>query len=348
MKPSTVPPPSPWGTRRRRLGVTVPAAIGLLLAACASDPYGESVALTAREKQIAAEQPNAAAAAALLRVAAATRAAGDYASAINVLKRAHKLAPDDTDIAIELGESLAAVRAYDEAREMMVAAIKLQPRETRALRGLANALVALSEPALAITRYHEALAIRPEAATYNGLAVALDILNDGAGAEEAYRSGLALDPHNPSLIGNLALSLALQGRHKDAIDLVAAELRAGRSTARLRQNLALVYGLAGRTDDARALLRIDLDPVSVRNNIAYYEMLRGLKPGSRRDTVLGRRAIVASKDIAGGSSVPPAKAEPTRPPVPSPTPGSDAPALPAAPLPGVSPDATPRVPGSTP
>jgi Flp pilus assembly protein TadD len=315
--------------RPLRRGLILPLAVGLGLfaSACASDPYAESVGLNASEKAMAPEDGSAAAAA-LLRVATATRAAGDYASAINVLKRAHTLAPRDANILIEMGESLAAVRAYNEAREAMVKAIALRPRDTRALRGLGNALVALSEPALAETRYREALAILPEAATYNGLGVALDALNDPRGAEEAYRAGLALDDRNMSLVGNLGLSLAIQDKTPEAIALMAPQLRLGRSNPRLRQNLALVYGLAGRLNDARTVLRIDLDERSVANNIAYYELLRGIGAERRRETVLGRRSVVASRESAAALTVPAPASKDTKKQAPANVPAPSGPAEP--------------------
>lgn len=329
---SIAPPP------RRRLIAPVAVTLGLAVAGCASDPYAQGVGLNDRESKVAEEQPNPTAARAMLRVATATRGAGDYASAINVLKRAHKLAPTDVEILVELGESLAAVRAFNEAREILNKAAILQPGNTRASRGLANALVALSEPALALTRYRQALAIKKEAATYNGLGVTLDILNDRAAAEDAYRAGLALEPHNLSLVGNAALSLALQGKHQAAIDLIAAELRVGHSNPRLRQNLALVYGLAGRHADARAVLRIDLDEGAVRNNISYYEMLRGLRPESRRETVLGRRSVVIGKDVAGALTVPASRTESKKSGKKAAATGPDTPArLPAQPRPDVEP-----------
>jgi Flp pilus assembly protein TadD len=319
----------------RRFSIPAVLGLGLLTAACASagDPYAGAVARGTSGDELGEVQPNAQAAAALLRVATATRAAGDYASAINVLKRALRLAPSDSEIFAELGESLAAVRAYDEAREIFTRAVTIAPADTRILRGLANVLVAQSEPALAIVRYREALAVRKEAATYNGLGVALDILNNGVEAEAAYREGLALDARNQSLIGNLALSLSLRARHQDAIDLIAGELRANRSTPRLRQNLALIYGLAGRLSDARTILRIDMDERSVANNLGYYEMLAGLQAQSRRDTVLGRRAVVVPQNVVEALTAPAEK-----PAAEKDGSSADKPErLPATPLPNVSP-----------
>lgn len=295
---------------RRALIVPVAIGVSLMVSACATDPYVGSVPMTAADEARETETPNSGAAAALKRVAIATRAAGDYASAINVLKRAHKLAPQDTMILLELGESLAAVGAYNEAREIMAKALAAAPHETRALRGLANALLALAEPALALGHYEAAIAVHPEAASYSGLGVALDALGRADEADTAYRAGLALDARNPALIGNLGLSLALRDRGPEAIELIAAELRNGRSTAKLRQNLALVYGLAGRMRDAATVLRIDLGTRAVRNNLAYYEMLRGLSAQQRRETVLGSRSIVASQTSATALTVPRPKAPP--------------------------------------
>ena len=292
--------------RPARRGLILPLAlgVGLLVSSCAAnDPYAKSVGLTPAEKEIQPEN-NAVAAAALLRVALATRAAGDYASAINVLKRALTIAPQDGNILLELGESLSAVRAYNEAHEILIRAVELKPADTRALRGLANTLVALSEPALAVTRYNEALALKPEATTYNGLGVALDALNDPKGAEAAYRAGLALDERSNSIIGNLGLSLALQGKTAEAAKLMARELRLGRSTPRLRHNLAMVYGLNGQMNDSRTILRIDLDERAVMNNIAYYEILRGLDPARRRQAILAKRSIVASTEPLPPLTVP--------------------------------------------
>lgn len=303
-------------------GLTLPVALGLvalMVTGCADDPYADSVALTPQEQQEEMAHPPAGAAAALLRVAKATLAAGDYTSSINVLKRAHTIAPDDAAVSIALGETLAAVGAYNEARDVLVKTIASRPHDTRAIRDLANVLVALSQPEIAITRYRQALAIKPEAATYNGLGVALDVTGDAKAAQDAYRKGLALAPADASLIGNLGLSLALSGKTKAAIDLLARELREGRTTPRLRQNLALIYGLAGRNRDARAILRIDLDEASVRNNIAYYEMLRGLSSENRRETVLGVRRVVPGRETAA------AMVKPADPPKPA-TPSQDDPA----------------------
>ncbi|MCH8038427.1 MAG: hypothetical protein IIC53_15070, partial [Proteobacteria bacterium] len=60
------------------------------------------------------------------------------------------------------------------------------------------------------------------------------------------------------------------------------------ATVRNRQNLALVYGLAGQPAKAAKIARMDLDEAAVRNNLAYYETLRALSGHAKATAVLGR------------------------------------------------------------
>lgn len=77
--PDTTNPKRPPG---RRLSVPAVIGLGLLTAACASagDPYAGAVARASSADEIGEQQRNPRAAAALLRVATATRAARRVAS----------------------------------------------------------------------------------------------------------------------------------------------------------------------------------------------------------------------------------------------------------------------------
>ena len=52
--------------------------------------------------------------------------------------------------------------------------------------------------------------------------------------------------------------------------------------------LALILGLAGKTEDARALAAKDLPPAAVKNNLAYFEKLRRLNAVERARAILAR------------------------------------------------------------
>jgi Flp pilus assembly protein TadD len=255
------------------------------------DGYKDSTHMTTENREADMDPGAVGSSAAMARIARKTRAAGDPHSAINVYKRAHQLRPAHVPILIELGETLASVGAYEEARAVLAKAVMREPKNARALRGLGNALVGLGEPSMAVEHYQTALAIASEPTTYNGLGVALDLTGDAKAAEAAYRAGLKIAPEKVSLRGNLGLSLALAGKYKDAIAILANLVKSGQSTARTRQNLALVYGIAGRSKDARMVLNMDLGPRVVQNNIAYYEMLRTLSSAERREMVLNARRV---------------------------------------------------------
>jgi hypothetical protein len=50
--------------------------------------------------------------------------------------------------------------------------------------------------------------------------------------------------------------------------------------------LSLIYGLAGDSDEAARLGRIDLDEAAVEHNLAYFETLRRLSPEARDRAIL--------------------------------------------------------------
>jgi nucleoid-associated protein YgaU len=86
----------------------------------------------------------------------------------------------------------------------------------------------------------------------------------------------------------LALSLAFSGENEEAIGMLSELSRELGAGARVRQNLALVYSLAGRTDDAAAIAQRDLTGARLRHNLALYESLRGVNgPRLAADVVCG-------------------------------------------------------------
>jgi len=85
------------------------------------------------------------------------------------------------------------------------------------------------------------------------------------------------------------------------------------ATARTRQNLALAYGLSGDNEKAAAVGRTDLDEASVKSNLAYYTMLRGLSDHARAAAIIGARSVGPSPNASGAPEVPQAAAQPPAP-----------------------------------
>jgi Flp pilus assembly protein TadD len=257
------------------------ASVALSAAACAEDPSpGASLRASAGKEQGAVAD-------ALLRSARGARDSGDLSNAVMLYKNAYDVAPGRADVGAELGQTLAALGAYNEAADVYRDTLSTNPKNADALRGLGNALISLNQPRLALEQFQAALALKPDPRLYNSMGVAHDMSGDSPTAQASYRSGLALAANDASLRNNMALSMALAGDYDQAIGLLAKLVDEPRAGTRPRQNLALVYGLAGRNADAAKLIRIDFDERTVQNNLAYYETLRGMAQSRRAAAIFG-------------------------------------------------------------
>lgn len=268
-----------------RYWYTTVALCAVLVTGCVDDPNAAMVEPSAAD--IVKGKVDDAKIASLLRVAAASEASGDYANAAALYRSAYRLTanhkPANPAPLIGLGRTLAIMGAHDEAVEALRSALGIHPDDPETRRLLGNSLVNLGLPEAAKTQYALANEAGEDARTYNGLGVANDMSGDHLAAQAHYRAGLELAPGSLSLRNNLGLSLAIVGKFDEAIEILrraAADPRAG---ARQRNNLALAYGLAGRTEAAARINRIYQDQQATNVNIAYYRTLRALR--DTRETV---------------------------------------------------------------
>ncbi len=275
-----------WLDSTRRQSWRVLAAGGLLVLAACAGPIE-------REQGVLNEDS-----ASLMRVAANARDAGDPAAAVPLYTRAARLSPLSVDPWIALGRTFNELAAYDEAADAWTEALFLEPKNVAALTGYGVSLTGLNQPHLALAKYEAAaeVLIDPEGvvpetfderAMRNGLGVVYDMLGDAGRAQQSYRAGLRLDPRDLNLSNNLGLSLALSGEYEAAIDILSDVVEHPRAGAKHRLNLALAYGLAGRSEEAAQVARIDLDEQLVRQNLSYYHVIRGLKDHAERVAAVG-------------------------------------------------------------
>lgn len=279
--------------RQRYLGAALPL-LGLGLSGCGGEMILTSVLSVAGPPLIEAALESASedrpdqAKVDVLALAERMQAKGEYQNAALLYQRAHEREPAAAEPLVGLGDSLLALGAHAEATEAYTKALAIEPRNVEALRNLGNARIMQGQPQLAAAAYEAAARLKPrDPRVHNGLGVALDMSGDHAAAQAAYRAGLAVKPDDPSLLNNLGLSLALSGDGNQAVAMLERASRNPTARPVNRQNLALVYGLAGQFEAAERVAGIDLAAEGVERNLSYYAAHHGRESGDVLAQALG-------------------------------------------------------------
>lgn len=273
-------------TRRRKAVPSIGASLGLLLLTGCADiaefaHYIDPWSTDGRDGGGAVMGYPA-----LMRIGAAAQAGGDFASAVGVFRRAAELETDAAAPLVGAGNALLEMGQVNEAIVSFNAALKRQPHDPEALRSLAKAYLKTGRPTLAGAPLEVAYQDTPnDPKLLQLLGVADDFVGQHDEAQKRYRRGLELKPGDPALALDLALSLALSERYDQAVAVLRPVASAPTAGARERQTLALIYGLKGDTVQASRFAQIDLDPISVEHNLAYYDTLRRLSPQARSRAV---------------------------------------------------------------
>jgi Flp pilus assembly protein TadD len=200
--------------------------------------------------------------------------ADQRAQAIGQLAARYKKNPGDRNTALYYAAALRANGQAEQAMAVLEVSISKFPRDAEVAVEYAKALSAAG-------RFDQALnvverAIDPTAPNWNALLVKgaiLDQNGQNAEARKLYQTALKIAPDQASIHANLGLSYAMTN------DLTAAEksLRMAVSlrgaNSKVRQNLALVVGLQGRFDEARAMFATELPPDQVEANMSYIRAL---------------------------------------------------------------------------
>lgn len=114
---------------------------------------------------------------------------------------------------------------------------------------------------------------------YSALGSAYDQTGEHRKARTAYQSALAQQPQQVSIHNNIGMSYILEGNLRQAeISLRAAQkLPEGEFNQTIRQNLALSVGLQGRFKEASEIASRDLPPDQVEQNLAFLKRMLNQK-----------------------------------------------------------------------
>lgn len=243
-------------------------ALGLALNACA-DP---------------ANTPVTGSLATAERVAATSKSAGAPVD-VAAFAAAHKANPVDAATALAYARALRAGGAKAEALAVLdkaAAAAKPADRRLQLERGLLA--LDLGETAKAeklLRQAHDPKA--PDWRVHSALGAALASRGMQQEAQAQFAKALALAPDHPTVLNNLALSYALDGKVAEAEKLLRkAQPGAAQAPPQMQQNLALVLGLRGKYDEARVLGEAALPPAKAGDNVDYLKRLASAKSAANR------------------------------------------------------------------
>ncbi len=113
----------------------------------------------------------------------------------------------------------------------------------------------------------------PDWRTHSALGSALAAEGSHGEAQREFARALELAPDHPSVMNNLALSYALDGKH-DLAEGLLRQAAAKSGNVKTKQNLALLLGLTGRTDESRQVASSVLPHETAVANASYLSDLQ--------------------------------------------------------------------------
>lgn len=279
---STIRPPRTGAVRAARLALAL-GTLALLPACGTLDSLGitsPSVPSYSEGKAPAPETLSSLSQAdpqALFRIARAAETNGDWAAAARVYERLAQTEPNRIDVHLGMGRSMLGAGDLKRAEASFRRAASFEPGREEVMAGLARTYLQMRRPTDAITYFDAASRAAPQVSGYqSGKGVALDMMSRHAEAQQAYRAALKIKPDDVAAANNLGLSLALSGKADEAVAVLSRLVLEPGATARVRQNLALAYGMRGDEAAARRTAVADLDPSAADGNVAFYRAARTL------------------------------------------------------------------------
>jgi Flp pilus assembly protein TadD len=199
-----------------------------------------------------------------LSVADAAMRGGSPEVALQIVDTVLAKNPDNEAALLTQGEALTELRRVDEASVSFTKALAQNPASVGAHIGLGRIRLA-TDPAGAEALFLEALQREPRnGVALNDLGIARDLQGNHTGAQEAYRQALGVVPDMTAAQVNLALSLAMSGQSKDAIQLLRPLATGSGASQQVRHDLAAVLTMGGDKPEAARILSQDLSANDVQ------------------------------------------------------------------------------------
>jgi Flp pilus assembly protein TadD len=222
----------------------------------------------------------------LTRIADSSFEAENYQPALDLYLRAYKKKPDDATlekIAVtfdRMGNAQASYQAYAMLHQK-------NPKNSLYLKNLAQAAFYAEDFQASQKYYQDLLQLDSSDGSHLGAGVVEDVLGNHDAAQDHYRQVIQHSPRNLNAKNNMGLSLLLQGKVTEAESTLKALTQRADSEPRFDINLALVYGVSGKSAQAQPLLEKYLSQDQVASTLQFYQDYNVLNTEQRRRVVYG-------------------------------------------------------------
>lgn len=213
----------------------------------------------------------------LTKQANAAFAKGDYASASGLYEKILVSEPQNQDAMFRYAEALRisgnTAKSLDEYNQL----IEKDKNNLAAIEGRGLCYLQSGDVDSALRELNSV--VEKDAArwrTLNAMGVAYSIQGKDEDAMKYYNMALEVSGGNASIANNIALGMAFSGQSAKGIALLKntiSGMAEGDKKKILQNNLALIYGVSGKMDEAEAILRKTLPEHAVYNNLGFYAKL---------------------------------------------------------------------------
>jgi Flp pilus assembly protein TadD len=218
----------------------------------------------------------------------------EWRSSLDSLGARYRENPNDADAAIAYARALRANEQRAQAVAVLEQASIRNPRNTALLGAFGRALAEVGQHKQALEAPDRAhTPDNPDWRILNVQGAVLDQLGRHPEAQRHYASALKFVPDEPAVLSNLGLSYMLTKDLKNAEITLRRAVAQPNACPQVRQNLALVFGLRGRFEEAEKIARPDLPENEAAANVNYLRQMLA----QQRDLKKMGRAYATQSDI---------------------------------------------------
>jgi tetratricopeptide (TPR) repeat protein len=145
---------------------------------------------------------------------------------LDLLVRAHKLAPENTDIIYSLARVSMSQNYYEDSIPLLESGLKIAPNRADLHAALGESYFMSGKVEKAVEAFKQLIDLDPSARSYAFMGLSYRQLGRFDEARSYFQQGLKIDPRNPSCLFNMGYIEERQGNHQAAEQLFQETLRA--------------------------------------------------------------------------------------------------------------------------